>query len=701
MSGKQIFQVLGAGLLYIFFVCHASHSLSRAVSQRLLEPLLSIEIDTLLALPLPPDDQLVGTGAGGNVYATFHSQKAPGFTFDAILGYMYLPVKAEMPLSLFPAGLGAGWRTFLTPRISLDARLLAGASLVILHEGPLNESSFIDYAPLLSVVGKVSFLSSPAASYGISIGYQGYLGLINTLTLSLGVSYHIQPIKKRPLLIEEAEFNPIFPVLYRQYPQRSPGHVVLENRGRFLLQEFQLSISVPSFSTGPIEWEIPDSLGPAQSLRIELPLGLDERALEIVQGEDATANLGVRYRYGQRQQEVVASIPLHFHDRNSIAWDDDRIAALFITEKDPVVLDFAGKTNALVSELDQASFDSNFSAAMSQFCALSALGLSYLADPRSPYSNKIGGKHFVDFLRFPRQTLADLSGDCDDLAVLYCALLEASGIETALITTPGHIFPAVRLKLTPLEAQKLLHSTQDLIELDGFLWLPVETTELRDGFLSAWHSGAELWRNHWPLNEAAFYKVHNAWDEYPPVNPPQTAVSSAYPLSGKVIEEIEDQRSRLFASEVEPVASLYLEMIEADPGNTKIRNRLGLLYARHGMYKSAEEQFLGLLNERSEYLPAVINLGNVYVFNGELEKALQLFKWANTLAPGEDRILYILSLVCTRLGKRLESQRYLKELQAINSDLSDLARSRSTPALTERGKDLTEEKLDVVLWLEE
>jgi transglutaminase-like putative cysteine protease len=32
------------------------------------------------------------------------------------------------------------------------------------------------------------------------------------------------------------------------------------------------------------------------------------------------------------------------------------------------------------------------------------------------------------------------AGDCDDLSILYCSLLEAIGIRTAFVTIPGHIF---------------------------------------------------------------------------------------------------------------------------------------------------------------------------------------------------------------------------------------------------------------------
>ena len=37
----------------------------------------------------------------------------------------------------------------------------------------------------------------------------------------------------------------------------------------------------------------------------------------------------------------------------------------------------------------------------------------------------------IDHIQYPAQTLGGKTGDCDDLTVLYCALLESAGMATA------------------------------------------------------------------------------------------------------------------------------------------------------------------------------------------------------------------------------------------------------------------------------
>ncbi len=57
-------------------------------------------------------------------------------------------------------------------------------------------------------------------------------------------------------------------------------------------------------------------------------------------------------------------------------------------------------------------------------------------------------------IKYPRDTLRDKSGTCVDLAILYASVCEAVGLETILVTIPGHCFPVVILPgggLLPVE----------------------------------------------------------------------------------------------------------------------------------------------------------------------------------------------------------------------------------------------------------
>ena len=106
-----------------------------------------------------------------------------------------------------------------------------------------------------------------------------------------------------------------------------------------------------------------------------------------------------------------------------------------------------------LSEGEIVPIPENIQYAAAIFSALKAYGINYVIDPASAFTDT-RGTSAVDFLQFPYQTLLYHGGDCDDLSILNCALLEVLGIETAFITCPGHIFIAFDSGLSPDQASK-------------------------------------------------------------------------------------------------------------------------------------------------------------------------------------------------------------------------------------------------------
>jgi len=57
-------------------------------------------------------------------------------------------------------------------------------------------------------------------------------------------------------------------------------------------------------------------------------------------------------------------------------------------------------------------------------------------------------------IKYPRDVLRDKSGTCVDLAILYASVCQAVGLQTILVTIPGHCFPVIILPgggLLPVE----------------------------------------------------------------------------------------------------------------------------------------------------------------------------------------------------------------------------------------------------------
>ena len=97
-----------------------------------------------------------------------------------------------------------------------------------------------------------------------------------------------------------------------------------------------------------------------------------------------------------------------------------------------------GATALMLAAGDKTNpaLDPNLTLTIAMHDALRLFSLAYSLDPIPVLTPN---KNVVDFIQFPRQTLDNRSGKCSDLSVLYSSLLEAVGVETAFITTPGHM----------------------------------------------------------------------------------------------------------------------------------------------------------------------------------------------------------------------------------------------------------------------
>ncbi len=116
--------------------------------------------------------------------------------------------------------------------------------------------------------------------------------------------------------------------------------------------------------------------------------------------------------------------------------------------------------------------------------------MTYVSDPRAS----------VEYVQFPNQTFELKGGDCDDLSVAYCSLLESVGIQTALIDFKGngelrHVNIMFNTKLSPEQARLITNNDSKYFirkneQGKDEIWIPVETTSLSN-FNEAWNMASE------------------------------------------------------------------------------------------------------------------------------------------------------------------------------------------------------------------
>ena len=145
-------------------------------------------------------------------------------------------------------------------------------------------------------------------------------------------------------------------------------------------------------------------------------------------------------------------------------------------------------------------------------------GIFYATDPNIPLESGA-----IDEIQHPHEMLQRFAvaketqsksstfGDCDDSTVLYCSILESVGINTALIQFPKHVIMAFNLGTVSRAQAQNLSIPNVYIAINGQVWIPIETTMIKDGFVPAWKTAIEQLQKE-PIEELA--TVESGWEKY-------------------------------------------------------------------------------------------------------------------------------------------------------------------------------------------
>lgn len=470
------------------------------------------------------------------------------------------------------------------------------------------------------------------------------------------------------LFIEDLELDDAYPVFYKYYDKNPIGRARIVNNGTLPIEKLSCDLFIEGYMDNPKPGLIPSELAVNRESVLELFALFNKKVLEISEAETLSVRIDINYSAGSKNYSDTIIQSIRLNDRNAITWDDDRKVAAFVTPKDPVVLKYAKRVVAMVNDRASLTLNKNLLLAMRIFEAMRISGLVYVIDPSTPYQeySKTGGA--VDFLQFPRHTLEYGAGDCDDLSILFNSLLESIGIKTAFITVPGHIFTAFNIGMPPDRASRYFSHPEHLIFMEGQSWLPIETTALDQGFLKAWEKGAGLYMRYDALGEMNLFTTEEAWRIFEPVGVGGTA-DVTLPDSDRVRASYLEELGRHQEVEIFQKEHKLLSALEDDTDNPVIINRLGVLYSRYGMYSEALDQFEKILSSKN-YLPAMMNKGNIHSILGEMDRALDYYELAAKQESDNPRVLLSLTMVYLEKGDLEMANKTFNKLKNLDSDLA-------------------------------
>ncbi|MBI9105448.1 MAG: hypothetical protein JEZ04_01815 [Spirochaetales bacterium] len=678
-------------ILIISLLSIASASYAQSESR------FSIHATPQAEISLPTESNYFTTGGGIDIGLDLRMPFWPVLGIIGDFSYSYLPIITGDGTNFLKAG---GGLSFTLPRIAgiFSPALFASAGY---YYGIIADNSAAAGGNLyFSGGGRLGWVLTPNYNLGLELKYKAYLdGLGGMLHhgLNIGVSSSFNFHDAQDVRIQNIQLQEIFPVLYKFYNTNSFGSIEISNPGAVPMEDIKVSVFVEKYMDNPTIVAGPAFLGSGKSAVVDLFALFSENVLDITEATIVSANIKIDYTRNEDEQSTEQAVSLRLFDRHAMTWDDTRKAAAFVNYKDPAVIEI-GKTLSRLVKSTVNVVDVNLCTAAALHEALGLYGLEYVIDPTSPFTELSEDVLAVDFIQFPYNTLYYKSGDCDDLSILYTSILQSVGIDTAFITIPGHIFIAFALKLDPDEALKSISSREDLIIHEGRAWVPLEITMVGTSFMQAWKTGANEWNEWEPAGQAELYQMGEAWADYEPVGFGGKAEDIDFVGGEDLTESYLTEINRFINREIYAQSAAAEEKINQQKRTPANLNKLGTIYARYGKTDDAMGYFKEAL-ALDDYYPAMLNMGNLYFLDNNLNLALDYYRQAEKIRP-ENAVLQLqISRVFNELGLFDESAKSFEKVRKANKALAERYAFLDVAAASTRAS--ARDSSDFMLWLEE
>ena len=530
-----------------------------------------------------------------------------------------VPSPAASDLGLVQGDLGLAWEWYPLDRLGVGVH--GGGGPYIASFGDSSGWSWTAEAG-----GQVVYRLNPAVSAVLSAGYEYHLApgepLLRSLGFGLGARLSPGGLSGGDVSIMEAVTGQVFPVFHTHYDDHPFGSVTVANGENGTIRDVRVSFFAKQYMTEPKLCAVFASIPRGGTVKAPVLALFNEDILRLTEDTKASAEISVTYSFLGSARQVRHTQVVQVRHRNAMSWDDDRRAAAFVSPRDPAVLRYSKYTAGLVREADTLTeLDQNLKFAVGLFEGLALYGLNYVVDPTTPYSELSEHSGAVDFLQYPYQTLVYKGGDCDDLSIMFAAVLESVGIPAAFVTVPGHIYLAFGLQGDEAAARRGFSSPDDLIFINGKAWVPLEITLVNGGFVKAWQYGAREWREH--PEERALLPVAEAWSVYDPVGIPGEDTRIVLPPAEGIVAAWKASMGTFVDRELQALTGRLRGQLAAKPADGRLLNSLGILYARYGHLSEARAEFEKAV--KAGYQPAVCNLGNVAFLQKDYQTAMSMF----------------------------------------------------------------------------
>jgi tetratricopeptide (TPR) repeat protein len=538
------------------------------------------------------------------------------------------------------AGLGLEYAARISKEFEVGAEAFGGASLSYF------QNRFVTAAGLPYTVGQpnlyvgagakvtlnpsfsLSIDITPSFRYVKSLGsFQAFDGLLFGFGFAGSFRFGKDPdapqAQVRAIRFSEVQMPDMFAAMQSYYQKTPFAEVELTNTERGAVQDLEVSFYQAGYMDSPTPCAKLPALAPGKAATVELLAGYNARVFEVEGSAPLTGEVIAAYTYRGKPVEQRASVTYKLWDKNRLTWDDDRKVVALVTPDDSAVRNYASFIRTRSRDELNVTMPEKLQFAMQAFHALGALGILYQQDPTSPFTTAQEKKVVVDTVSLPRETLKRITGDCDDLSVLFATLLECVSIESAFVTVPGHIYVALNTGVPTRDYGAIHPDREMLIVVGDAVWVPVEITMIgKATFLEAWQTGIMEWNAADP-SVRKFYQTREARELYSAVVLTQTDLGLQYGDPEKFLSEVRKDTRGLASLMLTPAR---VEAVRQD--TARAWNSYGVAAAKLAQNSEASDAFRRAVSRDPAYYPAQINLGSVDFLAKRYQEALASYTLA-------------------------------------------------------------------------
>ncbi|MDQ7002164.1 MAG: tetratricopeptide repeat protein, partial [Ghiorsea sp.] len=467
------------------------------------------------------------------------------------------------------------------------------------------------------------------------------------------------------LKLHTPQFSRIFSAAYKQYTDVPVATLKVSNAAGVDYTNIKISFFVKEYMDFPTTTVV--ARIPANG-EVEIPLlaAFNNRILGIDEDTGVQSEVRAEYYLSGQPHVDTRHETMTIYGKNAIVWDKLAMVGSFTTPKDDTLAVFIRQLVNTYAPKGGA-VNPRVAKAMTVYNGLSAYGIKYLVDPNTPYG-KLGAAQ-LDTVQFPRETLRQRSGDCDDLSILLVASLANLGIETAILDVPQHLLMMFNTGVPESRRGSISLNDDALAIIDGQVWIPLEATLIASSFNEAWAEGARKYHLYGKQAKMKIMPLAQAWESYPPVTLPPANFALTIPNQNTVGNKIHKEWAILAVKALERQVRPYRIMLALDASNSQAQMQISVVYARNGLYDQAVKELESIRQKEPNNVAALNNLANIYYMQQHYQKALPMYEQASASAPNNADIKVNIAMLYYKMGDALKAKLVFDEATTIDEQI--------------------------------